>query len=83
MFFAKNEIIELSGGKKHLVTEVLEYEGKYYYYVTEIDSSEKEIIPPFKVITTISENGSLFVKTIKGNLEEKIKEKFEEILSIN
>lgn len=83
MFFAKNEIIELSGGKKHLVTEVFEYEGKYYYYVTEIDSSEKEIIPPFKVITTISENGSLFVKTIKGNLEEKIKEKFEEILSIN
>ena len=40
MFFAKNEIIELAHGKKHMVLDTTKYEGKYYYYVVEVTQDE-------------------------------------------
>ena len=83
MFFAKNEIIELSGGKKHIIVDTTELDGNYYYYVCEVNNAETKVIPTFKVITTISENGNLFVKTIKDDLATKLVTIFKEKLNIN
>lgn len=83
MFFAKDEIIELSGGKKHIIVDTTEFDGKYYYYVCEVNSAETKVIPTFKIITTINENGNLFVKTIKNDLATKLTTVFKEKLNIN
>ena len=48
MFFAKNEVIELAHGKKHIVLDTTKYEGKYYYYVVEITEDEKNITISFR-----------------------------------
>ena len=50
MLFKKNEIIELSGGKKHLIVDTLQFEGTNYYYVCEVVNDESSIVPNFKVI---------------------------------
>lgn len=83
MYFAKDEIIELSGGKKHIIVDTTEFDGKYYYYVCEVNNEETKVIPTFKIITTISENGNLFVKTIKDDLANKLLTIFKEKLNIN
>lgn len=82
MFFKKDEIIELSSGKKHVVVDTTQKDGKYYYYVCEVNKEEKEIIPNFKVITTVSENGCLFVKTIKNELGDELTTYFKENLNL-
>ena len=82
MFFAKNEIIELAHGKKHIVLDTTKYEGKYYYYVVETTEDEQNITNNFKVITTVSENGNLFVKTIKDDLEDTLVKIFKKNLNI-
>ena len=82
MFFAKNEVIELAHGKKHIVLDTTKYEGKYYYYVVEITEDEKNITNNFKVITTVSENGNLFVKTVKDDLYDDLVKIFKKNLNI-
>ncbi len=82
MFFAKNEIIELAHGKKHIVLDVTKYEGKYYYYVVEVTQDEQDVTNNFKVITTVSENGNLFVKTIKDDLFDVLVKIFKKNLNI-
>lgn len=81
MVFSKNEIILLSGGKKHIVLETLVYENKYYYYICEVNEEETDLIKSFKIITTVSENNCLFVKSIKGDLENKLAALFKEKLN--
>ena len=83
MYFKKNEIIELSGGKKHLIVDTLQFEGTNYYYVCEVVNGESSIVPNFKVIKTIEENGNIFVKTIKDELSNKLTAMFKENLNIN
>ena len=82
MFFAKNEVIELAHGKKDIVLDTTKYEGKYYYYVVEITEDEKNITNNFKVITTVSENGNLFVKTVKDDIYDELVKIFKKNLNI-
>lgn len=80
MYFSKNEIIELSGGSKHIVVETTKYQEKYYYYITEVNEEKQEVSGNFRVITTVFENGNLFVKSIKGELKDKLVDIFNEML---
>lgn len=82
MFFAKNEIIELAHGKKHMVLDTTKYEGKYYYYVVEVTPDEQDLTENFKVITTVSENGNLFVKTVTEDLFDILVKIFKKNLNI-
>ena len=82
MFFSKNEVIELAHGKKHIVLDITKYEGKYYYYVVEITEDEQNVTDKFKVITTVSENGNLFVKTVKDDLYDELVRIFKKNLNI-
>lgn len=82
MFFAKNEIVELAGGKKYIIVETTEYKEKYYYYICEVTEDEQDVKDEYKVITTVSENGSLFVKTIKDELEPILTDIFKKKLEI-
>lgn len=76
MDFKKNEIIVLGSGVKHIIADAMEYENKYYYYVAEVDEEEKMVKGDIQVITTISENGNIFVKKVKGELENTLMEMF-------
>lgn len=82
MYFAKDEIIELSGGKKHIILETTKYNDNYYYYVCEVTKDENELIENYNIITTITENGNLFVKTIKDDLAIELEKIFKEKLGI-
>lgn len=82
MFFAKNEIIELTGGKKHIVVDTTKYNGIYYYYVCEVSIDGTNVVDNFSIITTVSENGCLFVKTIKDGLKEELTNIFKEKLNL-
>ena len=83
MYFTKNEIIELKGGKKHVVLDTTKLNGLYYYYVAEVNPEESKMVPDFKVITAVDENGYLFVKTIKDELEQELTGIFKQQLNLN
>lgn len=82
MYFSKNEIIELNGGSKHIVVETTKYEEQYYYYIAEVDNKETKVKSKFRIITTVYENGNLFVKSVKGELAETLNNIFEELLNV-
>ena len=78
MDFKKNEIIVLGSGIKHIIVETTEYENKYYYYVAEVNEEENTVKNDIQVITTVSENGNIFVKRVKGELETTLMNMFNE-----
>jgi hypothetical protein len=82
LVFEKNEIITLKDGIKHIVVDILEYENKYYYYLAEVDNDETTVKNKFSIVTTVSENGNTFIKTIKGDLLEELTTIFNEKLEI-
>ena len=83
MVFAKNEVLELFNGKKYIVVETINQNNIWYYYVCEVNNEENKIKEEFKIITTVSENGNLFIKTVKGKLQEKLELIFKEKLQID
>lgn len=83
MLFAKNEVIRLVSGKKHIVVDSINYNGEYYYYVCEVDKDEKKVIDSFKIITTTNEYGNTFIKTVTGDLSYVLEEMFKKNLGIN
>lgn len=82
MIFSKNEVIELSGGKKYMIVDTMKYEDIWYYYLCEVDNSEKKVNGVFKIITTINENDNLFVKTIKDERANMLEFEFKKRLNI-
>lgn len=83
MIFTKKEVIELSGGKKYIVVDALEDQGIWYYYLCEVNDKETKVNPYYKIITTINENGKLFVKTVKNELANSLENKFKDRLEID
>lgn len=82
MVFQENQVIELQEGKKHIVVSVLELEGTYYYYVCEVNKEETAVNPIFKIITTVTENDNVFIKTVKDDLANKLELLFKNKLEI-
>lgn len=76
MDFKKNEIIVLGSGTKHIIVDTTEYENKYYYYVAEVNEEEEKVKNNIEVITTVTENGNIFVKRVKGELENILMDMF-------
>lgn len=72
MDFKKNEIIVLGSGTKHIIVDTTEYDNKYYYYVAEVNEEEETVKDSIEVITTVTENGNVFVKRVKGELENQL-----------
>lgn len=82
MFFRNREVIELASGIKHIVVDNILYNEEYYYRVKEVDTTTDTVKGEFKIISTVSENGRLFVKTIKGDLETTLNKLFDEKLNL-
>ena len=72
MDFKKNELIVLGNGTKHIIIDNTEYDNKYYYFVAEVDEEEETVNENIEVITTVTENGNIFVKRVKGELEKQL-----------
>lgn len=83
MIFSKREVIELSGGKKYIVVEALKEKGTWYYYLCEVNNEETKVKSNFKIITTINENGKLFVKTVSDEHAIYLEKKFKTKLNID
>ena len=83
MIFSKKEVIELSGGKKYIVVDAMQEKGIWYYYLCEVNEKGDKVNPYFKIITTINENGNLFVKTVKEELASVLESKFKNRLNID
>lgn len=75
MYFAKNEIIELSDERVYLVVDTALLDEKAYYKVELLEADDNRTgIETF--ITAINDNGKLFVN---DQIPKEIKEKLEEI----
>lgn len=73
MVFEKNEVIELSGGKKYIVIDCLEKNYKWYYYLLEI-TDDDDIVGNKITITTTRENEKLYIQTL--NVDDEINKIF-------
>ena len=83
MVFSKNEVIELFNRKKYIVVETLNQNNTYYYYICEVNSDESKLKSDFRIITTVSENNNLFIKSVKGKQAEDLELIFKEKLKID
>lgn len=82
MYFRNREVIELLSGTKYIVVENILYNDIYYYYLKEVEETTDVVKHNYKIITTVSENGRLFVKTVNGDLEHILKDMFEDKLDL-
>lgn len=83
MVFSKNEVIELFNKKKYIVVETLNQNNTYYYYICEVNAEESKLESNFRIITTVSENNNLFIKSVKGKQAEDLELIFKEKLKID
>ena len=83
MVFKEKEVIELSGGKKYMVAKTLNQDNCWYYCLLEVNKEETEIKTDLRIITTVSENGNIFIKNVKGKLADDLEIIFKEKLNID
>lgn len=83
MIFKEKEVIELSGGKKYIVAKTLNQNNAWYYCLFEVNKEETQVKEDLRIITTVSENGNLFIKNVKGKLAEDLEIIFKEKLNID
>lgn len=83
MVFKEKEVIELSGGKKYIVAKTLNKDNCWYYCLLEVNKEETEVDTNIRIITTVSENGNVFIKNVKGKLADDLKLVFQEKLNID
>lgn len=83
MVFKEKEVIELTGGKKYMVAKAINKDDCWYYGLLEVNKEETEINTTVRIITTISENGNIFIKNVKGQLAEDLKTIVKEELNID
>ena len=72
MIFKEKEVIELSGGKKYIVAKVINRDDCWYYGLFEVNNAETKVYTDLRIITTVSENGNIFIKNVKGKLAEEL-----------
>ena len=78
MYFAKDEMIELSNGKKYLVVDTAILNDNSYYKLKEINETEDDLIGDYFYITTINKEDKIYINEHLASEElEKIKEIFE------
>ena len=78
MYFAKDEIIILNDNKKYLVLDTAIIDNNVYYKIKEVNFEENEPVGEEIYITTINQEGKIFInnkfspeeiETIKDNFE--------------
>ena len=72
MYFAKNEIIELSNGENYLVLDSIEINNETYYKVELVDVDKKEKTDQIKYISVTNKDGKLYIS--EGLPQEKSSE---------
>ncbi len=83
MIFKEKEVIELSGGKKYIVAKVISRDDCWYYGLFEVNNAETEVYTDLRIITTVSENGNIFIKNVKGKLAEELETQLKKELNID
>lgn len=83
MVFKEKEVIELSGGKKYIVAKSINQDDCWYYGLFEVNTEETKVRTKLRIITTVSENGNIFIKNVKGKLAEELEIVFKEKLNID
>lgn len=83
MVFKEKEVIELSGGKKYIVAKTINQDDCWYYGLFEVNKEETEVTTDLRIITTVSENGNIFIKNVKGRLAQDLEVLFKKELNID
>ena len=83
MIFKEKEVIELSGGKKYIVAKVINRDDCWYYGLFEVNNAETKVYTDLRIITTVSENGNIFIKNVKGKLAEELENQLKKELNID
>ena len=66
-----NKIIMLGNNEEYLVVDMVEKDGKEYYYIAEVNEDGTDIKDNYKIVCATYKNGSIFLDEVLG--EEKLK----------
>lgn len=72
MIIEKNKIITLGNKEKYLVISHIENNKKNYYYIAQLDETEKDIKENYKIMESKEEDGNIFLDEVVGETNLKI-----------
>jgi len=65
------KVITLGTGEKYLVISEATYEGKNYYYITEVNETETEMKENFKIVEASYEDDNIYLDEVVGETNLK------------
>ena len=66
-----NKIITLGNGEKYLIISKVTYNNNDYYYIAELDETEKDIKDNYKIMESHLENGNIYLGEVVGETNLK------------
>lgn len=66
-----NKIITLGNNERYLVISHVPHRQKEYYYIAELDESEKDIKDNYKIMELTEENGKSLLNEVVGETNLK------------
>lgn len=66
-----NKIVTLGNNEEYLIVDMIEYEGKEYYYVAEVNEDGSDIKDNYKIVYATYNGEQVFLDEVLG--EEKLK----------
>lgn len=66
-----NKIITLGNNERYLVISHVNHRQKEYYYIAELDESEKDIKDNYKIMELSEENGKSLLNEVVGETNLK------------
>lgn len=66
-----NKIVTLGNNEEYLVIDKVEYEGKDYYYIAEVNEDNSDIKDNYKIVCATYKDNQIFLDEVLG--EDKLK----------
>ena len=66
-----NKIITLGNNEEYLVVDMVEKDGKEYYYIAQVNDDETDIQDNYKIVCATYKNGDIYLDEVLG--EDKLK----------
>ena len=66
-----NKIITLGNNEEYLIVDMVEKDGKEYYYIAEVNEDETNIKDNYKIVCATYKDNNIFLDEVLG--EDKLK----------
>lgn len=66
-----NKIVTLGNNEEYLIVDMVEKDGKEYYYIAEVNNEETDIKDNYKIVCATHKDGDVYLDEVLG--EDKLK----------